>query len=63
MKMCQFWSERMTIALVFCPKSPKLRSIEFECRVKRDENELIFGEKIKAIALEYCRKMSEIEIQ
>ena len=39
-------------------KSPKLKLIDFDCRLKSDENEPILA-KSKAIALVFWPKMSE----
>ena len=62
MKMSQFWPKSKAIALVFCPKMSendrKLKLIDFDCRLKSDENEPILA-KSKAIALVVCPKMSE----
>ena len=49
MKMLQFWSKSKAIALVFWPKmsekSPKLKLIDFDCRLKSDENEPFLAKK------------------
>ena len=62
MKMSQFWPKSKAIALVFWPKmsekSPKLKLIDFDCRLKRDDNEPIVA-KSKAIAFVFWPKMRE----
>ena len=44
------------IALAFCLKRLKLKLVEFDCRLKSDDNEAILA-KSKAIALVLCLKM------
>ena len=61
MKMSQFWPNSKAIALVFCRKMTELKLIDFDWRLKSDENEP-FWPKSKAIALVFCRQMTEIEI-
>ena len=39
MKMRHFWPKRKAIALVFCSEMPNLKLIEFDSRLKSDENE------------------------
>ena len=62
MKMSQIWPKSKAIALVFCPKmsgkSPKFKLIDFDCTLRRDENEPIWP-KSEAIALVFCPKLSE----
>ena len=45
--MSQFWPKSKAIALVFWPKMseqlPKLKLIDFDCRLKSDENEPILA--------------------
>ena len=47
--MSHFWPKSKAIALVFCPKLsqkwPKLKLIEFDCRLKSDENEPFLAKK------------------
>ena len=49
MKMSQLWPKSKAIALVFWPKmsekSPTLKLIDFDCRLKSDENEPILAKK------------------
>ena len=49
MKMSQFWPKSKAIALVFWPKmsekSPKLKLIDFDCRLKSGVNEPIVAKK------------------
>ena len=61
MKMSQFWPKSKAIALVFCRQMTEIEFIDFDMRLKSDENEPILA-KSKAIALVFCRKMTEIEI-
>ena len=47
--MSQFWPESKVIAFVFWPKMsehlPTLKLIDFDCRLKSDENEPILAKK------------------
>ena len=49
MKMRQFWPKSKAIALVFWPKmsekSPKLKLIDFDCRLNSGVNEPIVAKK------------------
>ena len=45
MKMRHFWPNSKAIALVFCPKLPKLKLIDFDWRLKSDENEACLAKK------------------
>ena len=49
MQMSQFWPKSKAIALVILPKMsdkrPKLKLIDFDCRLKSDENEAILAKK------------------
>ena len=69
MEMSQFWPNSKAIALVFWPKmsekSPKLKLIDFDCRLKRDDNEPILAKKLGyrlCILAKNEREMTEIEI-
>ena len=49
MKMSHFWPKGKAIALVFCSKMTQtcsnLKLIDFDLRLKSDENEPLFGQK------------------
>ena len=49
MKMRHFWPKSKAIALVFSPKmtdkGPKLKLIDFDCRLKSYDNEAILAKK------------------
>ena len=45
MKMSQFWPKSKAIALVFWPKMTEIELIDFDCRLKSDENEPILAKK------------------
>ena len=46
MTMRQFWPKSKAIALVFCLKMTKsVILVEFDCRLKSDENEAILAKK------------------
>ena len=45
MKMRDFWPKSKAIALVFWPKMTKLKLIDFDCRLKSDENEACLAKK------------------
>ena len=45
MTMSQFWPKSKAIALVFCRKMTKLKFIDFDMRLKSDENEPILAKK------------------
>ena len=45
MKMSHLWPKSKAIALVFFPKSPNLKFIHFDCRLKSDENEPFLAKK------------------
>ena len=69
MKMSQFWPNSKAIALVFWPKmsenKPKLKLIDFDCRLKSDETEPILARKYGyslGILARNEREMTEIEI-
>ena len=69
MKMRPSCPKSKAIALVFWPKlsdkSPKLKLIDFDCRLKSDENEPILAKKLGyslGILAKNERKLTEIEI-
>ena len=47
MKMRHFWPKSKAIALVFCSKMTKFEIdlIDFDCRLKSDENEAFLAKK------------------
>ena len=45
MKMRHFWPKSKAIALVFCSKMTKFEMIDFDCRLKSDENEAFLVKK------------------
>ena len=45
MKMSDLWPKGKAITLVFCPKRPKLKLIDFDCRLKSDEIERCIAKK------------------
>ena len=48
MKMSQFWPKSKAIALVVLSKNNhKLKLIDFDCRLKSDENEPVIGQKVR----------------
>ena len=61
MKMSDFWPNSKAITLVFLPHMIKIELIDFDCRLKSDENERFLA-KSKAITLIFCRQMTTIEI-
>ena len=43
--MSDLWPKSKAITLVFCRKMTKLKLIDFDCRLKSDENERFLAKK------------------
>ena len=65
--LSHFWPNSKAIALVVCShiiqRKPTLNLIDFDCRLKSDENSLMFGQKVRLILVIFLKNATKINDQ